>query len=91
MRTHWSCGYLKAGVTNGCTGDEVQCAGECEPLCRGLTNWEFLEGAAQEDRGKQEGINGFGNGLGLRAVMWGQGEAPYHLHSHLETEICELL
>lgn len=62
----------EAGITNACVGDDVKCAGERESLCRGVKNWEFLEGGAQEDKGKRDGTNGFGNGLGLRTVMLGR-------------------
>ena len=65
----------EAGITNARVGDDVKRAGEREHLCRGVKNWKFLEGGAQEDKGKHDGINGFGNGLGLRTVMLGRRHA----------------
>lgn len=63
-------------------GDNVDYAAESELLCSKVINREFLEDAAQEERGKRDDIKVFGNGLGPRAVMLG-GRHTLIFHHHI--------
>lgn len=48
--------HSETAVTSTCVGDNVDYASKYELLCSEVINGEFLEGAAQEERGKHDGI-----------------------------------